>query len=88
MGRLRRGSCRQRSFIRCGCGATGRRCKAQREPVLASCLRTSSRALLWWPAAEARRLRFSGLPPPLGELCLEQAKGAVGPGTDQLAAAL
>ena len=87
MGRHRRGSCRHHSFIHCGCGATGRRCKAQREPVLA-CLRTSSRALLWWPAAEARRLRFSGLPPPLGELCLEQPKGAVWPGTDQRAAAL
>ena len=88
MGRLRRGSCRQRSFIRCGCGATGQRCKAQREPVSASCLRISSRALLWWPAAEARRLRFSGLPPPSGGVCLEQLKGVVGPGTDQRAAAL
>ena len=88
MGRLRRGSCRQRSFIRCGCGATGQLCKAQREPVSASCLRISSRALLWWLAAEARCLRFRGFPPPLGGLCLEQPKGVVGPGTDQLAAAL
>ena len=88
MGRHRRGSCRQRSFIRCGCGAIGQRCKVQREPALASCLHTSSRALLWWPPAEARRLRFSGPPLPLGELCWEQPKGAVGPGTDQRAAAL
>ena len=88
MGRLRRGSCRQRSFTRCGCGALGQRCKVQHEPALASCLRISSRALLWWPAAEARCLRLRGLPPPLGGLCLEQPKGVVGPGTDQRAAAL
>ena len=53
LGRRRLASCRQPSCTRCACGARGQRCKAQREPAWASCLRISSRVLLRWPSAGA-----------------------------------